>query len=105
VLRHHRLKNKRKAPDGADLVVEVVSPGEEVRERDLETKRREYAKAKIAEYWIVDPETRIIDVLTLAGKTYKTHGRFTGDEAATSKLLKGFAVVVSEVFAAGDTRH
>jgi Uma2 family endonuclease len=102
VLRHHRLKNKRKAPDGADLAVEVVSPGEEARERDLDTKRREYAKAKISEYWIVDPELRTITVLTLAGKTYKTHGCFTGGEAATSKLLKGFNVDVSEVFAAGD---
>jgi len=105
VLRHHRLKNKRKAPDGADLVVEVVSPGEEARERDMDTKRREYAKAKISEYWIVDPETHTITVLALAGKTYKSHGIFPGGEEATSKLLKGLHVSVSEVFAAGDQRQ
>jgi Uma2 family endonuclease len=102
VLRYHRLKNKRQAPEGADLAVEVVSPGEEARERDLDTKRREYAKARIPEYWIVDPETRTITVLTLAGKSYKVHGVFKEGDEAASKLLKGFKVAVSDVFAAGE---
>src|SRR5207245_2733128 len=35
---------------GADLVMEVVSNDD--RRRDLETKRLEYARAGIAEYWI-----------------------------------------------------
>jgi Uma2 family endonuclease len=42
--------------DGADLVMEVVSSGDEDRRRDLKTKRQEYAQAGIPEYWIVDPE-------------------------------------------------
>src|SRR5439155_24657063 len=29
---------------GADLVMEVVSPGQKARERDLKTKREEYAR-------------------------------------------------------------
>ena len=41
---------------GADLVMEVVSDGEESHRLDRETKRDEYAKARIPEYWIVDPE-------------------------------------------------
>jgi len=102
VLAYHRIKNKRKAPDGADLAVEIVSPGEESRERDLDTKRREYAKAGIREYWIVDPEEGTITVLTLSGKSYKVHGVFTEGDEATSKLLKGFKVAVSDVFAAGE---
>jgi Uma2 family endonuclease len=40
---------------GADLVVEVVSGEDEDRRRDLDIKRREYARARIGEYWIVDP--------------------------------------------------
>src|SRR6266550_1597590 len=42
--------------DGADLVIEVVSDDEEGRRRDLFTKRREYARAGIPEYWLVDPQ-------------------------------------------------
>jgi Uma2 family endonuclease len=43
-------------PDGADLVLEVVSPGERERTADLETKPVVYAKAGIPKYWIVDPQ-------------------------------------------------
>ncbi|HEY1860310.1 MAG TPA: Uma2 family endonuclease, partial [Gemmataceae bacterium] len=42
--------------DGADLVMEVVSKDAKDRRRDLVTKRREYARAGIPEYWIVDPQ-------------------------------------------------
>ena len=60
---------RRKQPDGADLAIEVVSEGAEARERDLETKRAEYARAGISEYWIVDPQESRITVLTLDGQT------------------------------------
>src|ERR1700730_2898967 len=42
-LKNERLKDLRKQPEGADLVMEVVSEGEENRLRDLDVKRREYA--------------------------------------------------------------
>ncbi|HUG90229.1 MAG TPA: Uma2 family endonuclease, partial [Planctomycetaceae bacterium] len=48
-------RNPHSQPHGADLVAEVVSPGDENRERDLVTKPDEYAQAGIQEYWIVDP--------------------------------------------------
>jgi Uma2 family endonuclease len=96
-----RVRNVRGQPDGADLVMEVVSPGTENRERDLEIKRREYAQAGIAEYWIVDPEERRITVLALDGQTYRVHGEFGPGAQATSVLLAGFAVAVDDVFAAG----
>ena len=86
--------------EGADLVVEVVSPDD--RRRDLETKRGEYAQAGIPEYWIVDPETQRITVLTLAGAEYAVRGDFGAGEQATSALLPGFAVDVAPVFAATD---
>jgi Uma2 family endonuclease len=78
----------------------VVSEGEENRERDLEIKRREYAKAGIAEYWIVDPQEQRITVLVLDGQTYRVHGVFAPGDQATSVLLPGFAVAVDAVFAA-----
>jgi Uma2 family endonuclease len=100
----HRIKNSRRPPEGADLAIEVPSPGKENRERDLKTKRRVYAKAKIAEYWIIDPERETITVFVLSGKTYKTHGVFKPGEQATSKLLPGFALDVAAVFAAGEDK-
>jgi Uma2 family endonuclease len=81
--------------EGADLVMEVV--GERNRPHDLVTKRDEYARAGIAEYWIVDPEEETITVLVLkpGRKTYVEHGVFAKGTRATSKLLPGFCVDVT----------
>jgi Uma2 family endonuclease len=83
---------------GTDLVVEVVSPGAANRRRDLTIKRREYARAGIPEYWIVDPHKERITVLRLAGKRYAVHGDFPKGTVASSHLLPGFTVDVTEAF-------
>lgn len=100
-LRPERIRNLFSQPNGADLVIEVVSEGPENRQRDLVTKRHEYAQAGVAEYWIVDPEERRITVLTLDGPAYREHGVFANSDRATSVLLPGFAVAVADVFATG----
>jgi Uma2 family endonuclease len=82
---------------GADLVMEVVSSGNEDLRRDLTVKREEYAQAGIPEYWIVDPELGQMTVLTRDGHSYNVHGEFKRGDRATSKLLPGFAVDVTSV--------
>ena len=79
-----------------DLVIEIVS--EKNRRHDLETKRDEYAQAAIPEYWIVDPEEGTVTVLVLKskGKTYTEHATFAKGTRASSKLLPGFSVDVTE---------
>lgn len=87
-------------PNGADLVMEVVSGSQADRERDLVTKRQVYAYFGIQEYWIVDPKEWQITVLRLHGEAYAEHGRFGKGSQATSYLLPGFSVMVDEVFEA-----
>ncbi|HEX4793425.1 MAG TPA: Uma2 family endonuclease [Humisphaera sp.] len=101
MLAAHKARMREKYWDGADLVMEVVSDDPESRERDLVTKRTEYAAAGIAEYWIVDPQERRVTVLALQGKRYAVHGEFRPGQRATSRLLHGFSVNVSATFAAG----
>jgi Uma2 family endonuclease len=81
---------------GADLVVEIVSPDNP--DRDLIDKRRDYAQAGIPEYWIVNPLTDTITVLTREGDTYAEHGVFVRGTPATSVLLPSFTVDVAAVF-------
>ncbi|HEV3446213.1 MAG TPA: Uma2 family endonuclease [Gemmataceae bacterium] len=87
--------------DRADLVMEVVSDSPDDRERDLVTKRAEYARARIPEYWIVDPQEGRITVLRLEGDRYVVLGEFLKGSKASSVLLPGFVVDVTEAFAAG----
>ena len=79
---------------GADLVVEVVSP--DAPERDYVQKRRDYAAASIPEYWIVDPQSDEITVLRLDRDQYVEHGKFGSNEDASSSILEGFVISVSE---------
>lgn len=90
-------------PDGADLMMEIVSPDAQSRKRDFEEKRIEYAESGIPEYWIVDPETETITVLTLPeGATeYEVSGEYKPGQTAASVLLPEFTVDVSACFAAG----
>lgn len=100
-LREDRITDPTKPPQGAELMIEVVSPGEENRERDLVQKRKEYAAARVPEYWIVDPGEMTVTVFTLSGRRYRTHGKFGSGETATSRLLPGFDSNVDDIFAAG----
>lgn len=72
--------------------MEVISPDDP--DRDLVTKRREYAQAGIPEYWIVDPRTETILVLHLAGASYRER-RFGRGEQAISATFPALVVDVS----------
>ncbi len=90
------LRRQNRYWTGADLTLEVVSSDDP--KRDLVLKRRDYAEGKIPEYWIVNPQTETITVLRLKGKAYVKHGVFKRGSRATSVILPGFSVAVSEVF-------
>lgn len=96
----NHIKRGDKYYTGADLVMEVVSEDRRSHDRDYEKKRVDYAEAGIPEYWIVDPQQKLITVLVLEGQRYSEHGVFGAGSVADSQLLKGFAVAVDEVFAA-----
>lgn len=101
-VRPEHIEQLQGQPTGMDLAIEIVSPGKENRERDLETKRQVYAEAHVPEYWIVDPELNQITVLVLDGTAYRMHGEFGAGATATSILLPGFEVSVDATFSAGD---
>jgi Uma2 family endonuclease len=88
--------------DGADVVMEVVSPDDPT--RDLETKRREYAQAGIPEYWLVNPLDETITVFTLPENesVYAIHSVYDRSSVAESVLLPGFTVDVDACFTEGE---
>ena len=78
--------------------MEVVSQDDP--NRDLDTKREEYAKAGIQEYWIADPHDLTTTVLTLArpGHPYTVAGQYGPGSQAQSVLLAGLSVDVEQLF-------
>ena len=79
-----------------DLVVEVLSPSDP--ERDREMKRKLYARTGVRESWIVDPEVKSIEVLVRQRGTLSKLWTFSGKQALTSSLLKGFKLSLPIAF-------
>jgi Uma2 family endonuclease len=79
-----------------DLVVEILPPG--TRQRDLSTKSALYARFGVQEYWIVDPESRIVPVLSLVGDHYVPIP-LADEVAIESRVLPGLELTLASVFA------
>ncbi|MFN8592279.1 MAG: Uma2 family endonuclease [Thermomicrobiales bacterium] len=83
-----------------DLLIEVLSPS--TRTHDLVTKRSLYARGGVREYWIVDPQARTVEVLTLDGGRYRSALSVVTGEAVTSPVLGDAVFSLTEVFAGID---
>jgi len=79
------------------LVVEVVSPGQVNRERDYRYKHTEYAARGIAEYWIVDPETRQVTLCLWVNGQYEDQV-YSGAEPLRSTVMPGFKLTAAAIF-------
>lgn len=79
-----------------DLVIEILSPA--TAERDRTYKKVLYARYGVREYWIVDPEKKIIEVLTLKKEGYESFNIYKKIDTLNSSLLPGLNIKLSEVF-------
>jgi Uma2 family endonuclease len=80
-----------------DLAVEILSPG--TANKDLDLKRKVYARFGIQEYWIVDPEAETIEILVWSEAGYISAGVRGKADGLSSPLLPDLNVALSEVFA------
>ena len=81
-----------------DLVIEIISPGKENRERDLTVKRQLYAKFGVQEYWIVDSENQCVLIYRLQGSTLEEIAKLSAEDEIITALLPGFQLEVHSVF-------
>ncbi|WP_414513402.1 Uma2 family endonuclease [Nostoc sp. PCC 9305] len=82
------------------LVVEVVSPGQDNRDRDYRYKRTEYAARGIAEYWIIDPERQQMTLCLWVNGQYEDT-IYTGDTPLASTIVPGFKLSAAQILAFG----
>jgi len=79
-----------------DLVVEILSPSS-VR-RDRIAKFAAYEKAGVSEYWIVDPETRAVEVYVLNDGLYQQYIHAVGSASITSTVFPDLSLPLAELF-------
>jgi Uma2 family endonuclease len=65
-----------------DWVCEILSPATTARDRVH--KRHLYARAGVPYYWLIDPEARVVEALSLSDGAWLEIGAF--DEASTSRI-------------------
>ncbi|MEO1132210.1 MAG: Uma2 family endonuclease [Cyanobacteria bacterium J06639_1] len=81
------------------LVVEVVSPGADNRDRDYRYKRSEYAARGIAEYWIVDPHQQKVTILEWVSGLYEERA-FSNDELLLSPTFGELTLTAGQLLRA-----
>lgn len=80
-----------------DLVIEVLSPSTARKDRLIKYTR--YQKAGVQEYWMVDVDTKTVDVAILENGIYVRTKFYSDEDILNVKVLDGCAVNLSEVFA------
>ena len=78
------------------LIVEVISPSS-IR-LDRKTKFDAYEQVGVAEYWLVDPKLRGIEVYTLSNGEYALFGQYTGNDLIESSVLAGLQIKAANLF-------
>jgi Uma2 family endonuclease len=79
-----------------DLVVEIVSPGTEDRDRGY--KKTLYERSGVREYWIVDSAQQSIEVLRLGPAGFAVAVQYGLGEVLASGIVPDFRLPIAEAF-------
>jgi Uma2 family endonuclease len=84
--------------DRADLVVEILSPGSQIYDRN--TKADTYAALRVRELWLVDPVGRTVEVRVLkrGTRTYAAGKVYRSGQRVRSTVLPDFSPAVDDIF-------
>ena len=77
-----------------DLLIEIVSPDSQ--SRDRREKYLEYEKAGVREYWIVDPLSQTVEVSRLERKKFHRLEETAG--VISSTVLRGFRIKTAQLW-------
>lgn len=84
------------------FIVEILSDSTEAKDRGV--KFIDYAAHGVQEYWLIDPETEIVEQYLLAGGEYQLHQKSsTGMLKAVA--VPGFEITVTSIFNSQENRR
>ncbi|WP_163377598.1 Uma2 family endonuclease [Cyclobacterium sp. SYSU L10401] len=79
-----------------DLIVEILSPGNN--KKELQLKYEVYEASGVKEYWVIHPDERTLLIYTLEAGKYRPSRLFTLGDKVKSQVLSGFVLDLDEVF-------
>lgn len=79
-----------------DLIVEILSPA--TAHYDLKEKFRVYERSGVKEYWIVDPETRTVEIYSLKDGEFILMAKSDKAPELKSIILHGLTVKAEDIF-------
>ncbi len=79
-----------------DIVVEILSPGNNAKE--MRNKYEVYEEAGVKEYWIVSPQDETFLVYTLTNGSYTPSRTMTTGDVVSSSVIPGFSLDLSQLF-------
>lgn len=79
-----------------DLIVEIISPASAY--NDLVRKKKLYARFGVAEYWLVDPGEKTVEVLRLEDQDYPVGESFSSENVLISLSFPGLLIDLTEIF-------
>jgi Uma2 family endonuclease len=80
-----------------DLVVEILSPSTQARDRGI--KLRRYAAAGVPHYWIVDPRTRALEAYGLAKQGYELSEKHGPGGTFRPELFPDLEIAIDDLWA------
>jgi len=96
-VRKERARQFEARVEGApDLAIEILSPSNQG--HDTDTKFRDYAAFGVEEYWIVDPEQRVIRTYENRNGRFELLSEARRTEAVVTKVLEGLELKAIDVF-------
>ncbi|MCI0694969.1 Uma2 family endonuclease [candidate division KSB1 bacterium] len=82
-----------------DLVIEVLSPGTEKRDRTIKLKA--YSKFGVLEYWMANDEKATVEVWRRKGKKLVFHALLDKTQTLTTPLLPELEIPLAKIFQKG----
>jgi Uma2 family endonuclease len=79
-----------------DLVVEVLSPGTQHRDRGI--KMRRYAAAGVPHYWMLNYRRPSLEAYRLGPGGYELVGRYRPGDVFQPELFPGLAIAIDDIF-------
>jgi Uma2 family endonuclease len=93
---HRAIIGERGIEGSPDLVVEILSPSTQSRDRGI--KFRRYAAAGVAHYWIVDPHTRTLEAYRLGETGYGQPASYGPGTVFEPDLFPGLSIEIDSLF-------